>query len=150
MTWYGMLVLLMPLAAWGVMVLAVRVRVRLGECGRRAVPGAVKPLALLSAWSLAGAAAVFAYAWLVYSPGLYPDKSCMAFTGYRQFPDSYGSLPVSLVCHGVELVPAWINPVLAALACIALPAATAALGLCATSWSTRRTPPAAAHRGDPT
>ncbi|MEU9133413.1 hypothetical protein AB0D08_35890 [Kitasatospora sp. NPDC048540] len=128
----------MPVAAVGTVFAAGRLRARLGEVVRRPVPRVVKPLAVSSGLLAVAAALSFAGAWSAFSPGLYPDKTCMALTGYREFPDSSGSLPLSTVCHGVETVPGWVNPVLGSLAGGALATGAAAAAGYAGSWSGRR------------
>ncbi|MCB5907875.1 hypothetical protein [Streptomyces pinistramenti] len=104
-----------------------RRRLRGGGGVRLASP---KPWALVCGLAVAGAFLVFAYAEGAYSPGFYGDKTCMWRMGVRAHPSSYSYFPLSTVCSGgVEIVPGWVNPVLAGLgvlavvACVALPVA---------------------------
>ncbi|MFF2807058.1 hypothetical protein ACFVT2_07690 [Streptomyces sp. NPDC058000] len=61
----------------------------------------------------------FGYADGAYSPGLFPDKTCLARMGSRTFPESSSHFPFSTICDGVEIVPAWINPTLIVLSTVA-------------------------------
>ncbi|WP_190024573.1 hypothetical protein [Streptomyces hiroshimensis] len=91
-------------------------RLRGGHRPRLASP---KPLALVSLAALSSAFLIFSYAEGTYSPGLWGDKTCMFTMGDRDHPDSSSLFPLSTVCNGVEIVPAWVNPTLVALTALA-------------------------------
>ncbi|MFF4601974.1 hypothetical protein ACFY12_04335 [Streptomyces sp. NPDC001339] len=110
-----------------------RQRIREGNRPRLASP---KPLMLVFAVSLSAVFLVYSYATGVYSPGLFPDKTCYFRMGARTFPESFSEFPISTICSGVEIVPSWVNPTLFAL--IAVSAAT--LGATPFAYLVRRFP----------
>ncbi|MGW5942029.1 hypothetical protein ACWIG3_22815 [Streptomyces celluloflavus] len=110
----GALVLIAAVS--GLVAHAVR-RIRQRCAPRLASP---RPLGLVSVAALSAAVLVFGYADAWYSPGLYGDKTCLARMGVRAHPRSSGHFPLSTVCSGVEIVPAWVNPALAALGALAV------------------------------
>ncbi|MFF8810263.1 hypothetical protein [Streptomyces omiyaensis] len=57
---------------------------------------------------------------LSYMPFLQPEDACWFKAGHMAVPDSSSALPVSLVCAGEEIVPAWVNPGLLVLAVAAV------------------------------
>ncbi|MFE5867311.1 hypothetical protein ACFQ6V_01525 [Streptomyces roseifaciens] len=96
--------------------LHARRRLRGGHRPRLASP---KPLALVSLAALSSAFLVFSYAEGTYSPGLWGDKTCMFTMGVRAHPESSSRFPLSTVCSGMEIVPAWVNPTLVGLTALA-------------------------------
>jgi hypothetical protein len=110
----GALVLIAAVS--GLVAHAVR-RIREGCAPRLASP---RPLGLVSVAALSATVLVFGYAEALYSPGLYGDKTCLARMGVRAHPQSSGHFPLSTVCSGVEIVPAWVNPALTAMAVLAV------------------------------
>jgi hypothetical protein len=113
--------LVLAAAVIGLVAHAVR-RVREGGKPRLASP---RPLALGTGPAASSAFLIFSYADLLYSPGLDPDDTCLIRMGFGDYPDSHSLFPLSTVCSGVELVPAWVNPVvmtLLALAAVSLAA----------------------------
>ncbi|MFB7457342.1 hypothetical protein [Streptomyces sp. NPDC056188] len=99
----------------GLVAHAVR-RLREGGRPRLASP---RPLALGTGFAATSAFLIFSHADLLYSPGMYGDKTCMARMGVRDYPDSHSYFPLSTVCGGVEIVPVWINPAVVALLALA-------------------------------
>lgn len=93
------------------------------------------PWGAASVFGFTGACLVYLYAYLVYSPGLYPDKTCMSHAGSRISPEHHDPLPLSTICGGVEIVPGWVNPTLVVLANV-----VGGLGVIklATLWPPRR------------
>ncbi|OOC56213.1 MULTISPECIES: hypothetical protein [Nocardiopsis] len=94
--------------------------------GRRR-PEAVAPRSLvaLALVTLISAFVLYGSAWLKYSPGLFPDNTCMFHAGPKEYPVSHSGLPLSTVCpspHGgtVDIVPGWINPVAFALVAVSV------------------------------
>ena len=77
------------------------------------------PLALVAGLATTTAFLVFSHADLMYSPGMYGDKTCFARMGVSAHPESHSYFPLSTVCSGVEIVPTWVNPTLVALLTLA-------------------------------
>ncbi|WP_017570315.1 hypothetical protein [Nocardiopsis halotolerans] len=85
-------------------------------------PRSLIPLALVV---LTSAFALYCYAWLKYSPGLFPDDTCMSNAGSKEYPVFHSGLPLSTVCPSayggaVDIVPVWVNPVTTALAVVSV------------------------------
>ena len=78
--------------------------------------GAFTSLGWLTVLVSVGTVEAYAYGALLYSPGLFPDKTCYFRMGSRTFPESSELVPLSTVCAGQEIVPFWFNPLMAALA----------------------------------
>ncbi|MDT0434370.1 MULTISPECIES: hypothetical protein [Streptomyces] len=94
---------------------AVR-RVREGGRPRLASP---RPLALVSGCAAAVALLAYSHADLMYSPGLFPEGTCLLRAGYKVGPQAHSAFPLSTVCEGVEIVPTWVNPTVTALLALA-------------------------------
>jgi hypothetical protein len=107
-------------ALFGLVAHGIR-RLREGGRPRLASP---TPLALGSVLSLSAALMVFAYAEATYATSFFPEDVCSLGAGIRELPEKQTRFPLSTVCGGVELVPAWVNPVILGL--IALGVATLA------------------------
>ncbi|MEV5971047.1 hypothetical protein [Streptomyces sp. NPDC051921] len=138
-TLVGMVVLAVALPAWAGIAVVGWVRRRRGD-RHRPVRTAPSP-AGLAAWTavlaLAAGGAVHLYG-LSYLPFLFPEDACWFNAGVKASPDSSGALPVSLVCDGVEVVPAWLNPTLLVLAVTAVVATAAAVVLGVRARGARR------------
>ncbi|MFJ2933548.1 hypothetical protein ACIO8G_12315 [Streptomyces sp. NPDC087219] len=125
-TLIGIVILAVVLPAWAGITYVGLVRARRGD----ALPPPRPPRprrspARKAAW-VAGLAylaggAVHVYG-LSYLPFLFPEDACWFGVGIKAYPDSSGALPVSLVCHGIEVIPWWVNPGLLAFALVAVTA----------------------------
>ncbi|MGW1249706.1 hypothetical protein [Streptomyces sp. NPDC002535] len=125
-TLIGTMILAIGLPAWAGITYVGLVRARRGgELPPLRPPRRRRTPARKAAW-VAGLAylaggAVHLYG-LSYMPFLFPEDACWFGVGIKAYPDSSSALPVSLVCHGIEVVPWWVNPGLLALAVTAVTA----------------------------
>ncbi|WP_432746980.1 hypothetical protein H7827_21425 [Streptomyces sp. JH002] len=110
-------------AAFGLVVHAVQ-RAWAAEWPTLASPRA---LGLVSALALSGALTLYAYAHMTYMSSLRPEHLCWLHADVRGMPDERSDFPLSMVCGGAEVVPAWINPALFVLPVIGLAAMAAAV-----------------------
>ncbi|WP_328947342.1 hypothetical protein OG259_28970 [Streptomyces sp. NBC_00250] len=123
-TLIGTMILAIGLPAWAGITYVGLVRARRGnELPQPDPPRSPRTPAKKAAW-VAGLAylaggAVHVYG-LSYLPFLFPDDACYFGVGIKDYPDSSSALPVSLVCHGIEVVPWWVNPGLLVLAVTAV------------------------------
>ncbi|MFF6774675.1 hypothetical protein ACFY8W_14070 [Streptomyces sp. NPDC012637] len=114
---FGMVVLVVALAAWAGATVVGWLRGRGADRpGRgswsRPSPARVAVAVAVLAFLAGGAVHVYG---LSYLPFLFPEDACWFNAGAKVTPDSSGALPVSLVCNGEEIVPAWVNPSLLVL-----------------------------------
>ncbi|MFD0150874.1 hypothetical protein ACWGQ4_30275 [Streptomyces sp. NPDC055721] len=125
-TLIGTMILAIGLPAWAGITYVGLVRARRGdELPQPDPPRSPRTPAKKAAW-IAGLAylaggALHLYG-LSYMPFLFPDDACWFGVGIKDYPDSSSALPVSLVCHGIEVVPWWVNPGLLVLAATAVTA----------------------------
>ncbi|MFG2840239.1 hypothetical protein ACGFYE_35190 [Streptomyces zaomyceticus] len=123
-TLIGTMILAIGLPAWAGITYVGLVRARRGdELPQPRLPRARRSPAKKAAWVavlayLAGGA-LHLYG-LSYMPFLQPEDACWFNAGHMAVPDSSSALPVSLVCHGIEVVPWWVNPGLLVLAVTAV------------------------------
>ena len=101
------------LAAGVLIVRFVRLLHRGSEGGDLGTPSSLRWLAVLVS---VGTVEAYAYGVLLYTPGLFPDKTCYFRMGSRTFPESSDLVPLSTLCGGQEIVPVWFNPLMAGLA----------------------------------
>ncbi|MFJ5142608.1 hypothetical protein [Streptomyces sp. NPDC088707] len=141
-TLIGVVILALVLPAWAGITYVGLVRARRGdELPPPRLPRRRRSAARKAAW-VAGLAylaggAVHVYG-LSYLPFLFPEDACWFGVGIKAYPDSSSALPVSLVCHGIEVVPWWVNPGLLVLAVIAVAATVAGVVLAWRGSSSRR------------
>ncbi|MEU7702588.1 hypothetical protein ACF064_15665 [Streptomyces sp. NPDC015492] len=132
-TLVGIVILAVALPAWAGITYVGLVRARRGdELPPLPAPRRRRTPARKAAW-VAGLAylaggAVHLYG-LSYMPFLQPEDACWFGVGIMDSPDSSSALPVSLVCHGIEVVPWWVNPGLLVLAVTAVAATVASVVL---------------------
>ncbi|MFH9721862.1 hypothetical protein ACH4M4_02695 [Streptomyces sp. NPDC017254] len=123
-TLIGTMILAIGLPAWAGVTCVGLVRARRGdELPQPRPPRLRRSPAKKAAW-IAGLAylvggALHVYG-LSYMPFLDPRDACWFNAGMLAYPDSSSALPVSLVCHGIEVVPWWVNPGLLVLAVTAV------------------------------
>ncbi len=101
-------------------------RVRHRVEGGKSWPEALElgPLIQLSAIAFVAAFVVYGRAHLYYAPSLFPEDTCFVREGIQAPPVSHDAFPLSTVCPsagpgGLEIVPAWTNPAIAALVAVA-------------------------------
>ncbi|MFE3069934.1 hypothetical protein [Streptomyces sp. NPDC059247] len=118
-TLVGVVILALALPAWAGITCVGLVRARRENGGLPRSPRRPWSPARKSAWlavlAFGGGGALHLYG-MSYLPFLFPEDACWFGAGVKAYPDSSGTLPVSLVCRGVEIVPWWVNPGLLALA----------------------------------
>ncbi|MCK9871777.1 hypothetical protein AB0M72_18665 [Nocardiopsis dassonvillei] len=111
-----------PVSATRSLVRAGR-RVEEGKAWSEAVE--LGPLIHLSAIAFTAAFVVYGRAHLYYAPSLFPEDTCFLRANTQAPPVSHDAFPLSTVCPsayepgGVEIVPAWTNPTIAALVAVA-------------------------------
>ncbi|WP_406057908.1 hypothetical protein OG462_14815 [Streptomyces sp. NBC_01077] len=125
-TLIGIVILAVALPAWAGITFVGLVRARRGdELPQPRLPRPRRSPAKKAAW-IAGlaylAGGVLHLYGLTYMPFLFPEDACWFKAGMKVYPDSSGALPVSLVCHGMEIVPWWVNPGLLVFAVTAVAA----------------------------
>ncbi|MFE5712514.1 hypothetical protein ACFQ7J_17110 [Streptomyces sp. NPDC056501] len=122
----GTMILAIGLPAWAGITYVGLVRARRGdELPQPDPPRSPRTPAKKATW-IAGLAylaggALHLYG-LSYLPFLFPEDACWFGVGIMAYPDFSSSLPVSLVCRGIEVVPWWVNPGLLVLAVTAVTA----------------------------
>ncbi|GAA3058139.1 hypothetical protein GCM10017562_23820 [Streptomyces roseofulvus] len=122
-TLIGMVILAVVLPTWAGITCVGLVRARRENAGLPPPPRPRRTPAKKAAWIaalaylLGGALHVYG---LSYMPFLQPEDACWFNAGHMASPDSSSALPVSLVCAGEEIVPAWVNPGLLVLAVTAV------------------------------
>ncbi|MER6097289.1 hypothetical protein ABT154_15815 [Streptomyces sp. NPDC001728] len=113
-TLIGTLILAIGLPAWAGITYVGLVRARRGDGLPRPAPprpprSRARKAAYVAAMAYVAGGAVHLYG-LSYMPFLFPEDACWFGVGIKASPDSSSALPVSLVCHGIEVVPWWVNP----------------------------------------
>ncbi|GEB61103.1 hypothetical protein [Streptomyces gardneri] len=132
-TLIGTMILAIGLPAWAGITYVGLVRARRGDAlPEPQLPRARRTPVRKAAWTaglayLAGGA-LHLYG-LSYLPFLQPEDACWFNAGAMVVPDSSSALPVSLVCHGEEVVPPWVNPGLLVLAVTAVGATVTSIVL---------------------
>ncbi|MFG3488439.1 hypothetical protein [Streptomyces sp. NPDC047972] len=132
-TLVGIVILAVALPAWAGITYVGLVRARRGDGPPPLRPPRLRRTPARKAAWVAGLAylaggAVHLYG-LSYMPFLQPEDACWFGVGIMDSPDSSSALPVSLVCHGIEVVPWWVNPGLLVLAVTAVAATVASVVL---------------------
>ncbi|MEU2075680.1 hypothetical protein [Streptomyces sp. NPDC013489] len=125
-TLIGTMILAIGLPAWAGITYVGLVRARRGDelpplppPRRRRTPARKAAWVAVLAYLAGGAVHLYG---LSYMPFLQPEDACWFGVGIMDSPDSSSALPVSLVCHGIEVVPWWVNPGLLVLAVTAVTA----------------------------
>ncbi|MFE1547321.1 hypothetical protein [Streptomyces sp. NPDC058718] len=141
-TLIGTMILAIGLPAWAGITYVGLVRARWGdELPQPEPPRSRRTPAGKAAW-IAGlaclAGGVLHLYGLSYLPFLFPEDACWFGVGIKAYPDSSSSLPVSLVCHGIEVVPWWVNPGLLVLAVTAVAATVTSVVLAVRHRADRR------------
>ncbi|MER5205248.1 hypothetical protein [Streptomyces sp. NPDC002825] len=131
-TLMGLVILALVLPTWTGITYVGLVRARRETEGLPPPPRPRRSPARKAAW-LAGLAylaggTLHLYG-LSYLPFLFPEDACWFNAGAMVSPDSSSALPVSLVCHGAEVVPWWVNPGLLVLALTAVTATVTSIVL---------------------
>ncbi|MEF9882646.1 hypothetical protein [Streptomyces sp. P9-A4] len=132
-TLIGTMILAIGLPAWAGITYVGLVRARRGGGLPRPAPprsprSPARKAAYVAVAAYVAGGAVHLYG-LSYMPFLFPEDACWFAVGIKASPDSSSALPVSLVCHGIEVVPWWVNPGLLTLGATAVGATVASVAL---------------------
>ncbi|MFR9722651.1 hypothetical protein ACL02R_04650 [Streptomyces sp. MS19] len=123
------LVFLFPLpifAAGSLLGLITHAVRRLREGGRPRLASPF-PLAMGAVLTACGAGMLRTWAEYEYAYSFRPVHLCANYTDHHGEPERETTIPLSVVCDGVELIPAWVNPTFFGLLAFAAITMTAAV-----------------------